>query len=721
MTEQVATDPGGRAPHRGLGGRRRALWRAFIGVAAAVLVITTAIVGSRWKRVRQTQTCLGCHSPESIHLTEHSHPRLDCVACHDPRPVRVLAQSALSLLPGQRKVAGHAPDERRRCRQCHASVVQGLRAITETRGHRVHVGGKPQLDCSACHRGGVHVTKTDHLACARCHSKLAVLHPESSRIPCTSCHDFLAMTTGPNREPSTDCRRCHAEHPGTGRTGQVTLAAAAIGVDRVHGNVPECGLCHNPHRAGVAQQAAARNCARCHAKVVRLQATERDQAHPSCSTCHLPHDRRQVLEQEICLRCHQQSLPGKDGKGRPMLANRHARCASCHVPHRLRTGTVPCADCHASQRDRLAALPNQGHADCQTCHSPHRDVSPAAGCTSCHAGHQDRAHPNCTACHDPHAGKAGVRACSSCHRGAELLPLADSEPHGGTCTKCHATHQVAGASQRCGQCHAKQAKSVLTASGARHRNCNSCHAPHRFGAAPTLCLSCHQQVGGTAHGTDCQRCHSSHGKATAEATTCASCHRDVPQIRGAHQRCTSCHSAHKPASAARCDRCHAPQVAGVRAWPQAEHQRCSTCHLPHQPASPKPCAACHRREQAQFASSRHRSCTSCHPPHRPPTVWWTQCSRCHPAQAASAQAAPGPKHAQCKNCHQPHRGLDTTCRSCHEKLPGAHATRGHHRCADCHGQHRTDVPTRGHCLRCHPQQVDHHPTAPRCSVCHLFQ
>jgi hypothetical protein len=702
--------------------RPRARWlrRALRWIALAGVVAILIAAGGRWFVGHQTYACLRCHGPDDGHLREHAHRGMNCGACHDTSLPRVARVYALRVLPGRHEDKDHAPPNRRHCRDCHSSSAEGLRPLAETRGHQVHVLGKPNLECTECHGGGMRVVRPDPGACTRCHSKLKVFSPGMAGISCTSCHDFLASTTAGRTAPPTDCQRCHADpkHPRPARPGAITQAASPVTQEMVHGNVAACALCHNPHRASAEERSSGENCSRCHAKLNRQRMEEGDPNHPRCSTCHKPHDQRVALVR-VCDRCHEQKPP--KATARPTLSSRHERCTTCHRFHRLKSEQVECASCHQKQRDVLASWSPKSHAACTSCHAPHQEKSPADACLGCHQDHSGHRHNGCTTCHDPHGNRGAAKSCASCHKSPEFVTLVSASPHKGGCANCHTTHQMGRTSERCARCHAKQASLVSSAPASRHQTCSSCHKPHTFAASTAACTSCHQQKAGGAHGNDCRKCHTAHGNPVADINACSGCHRDVPRGGGKHQTCTSCHSAHQPAASARCERCHAGNAAGVAAWPAAAHKTCASCHLTHQPTTPKSCPTCHARQASQLSPSRHQ-CRSCHSVHQAPTSGWSQCANCHRAEQASLASAPGPTHSQCKNCHtQAHAVVAGSCRSCHAQLPGAHADRGHRRCADCHGQHATGMPKRETCLKCHQKQVNHQPNATRCSVCHLFQ
>lgn len=287
-----------------------------------------------------------------------------------------------------------------------------------------------------------------------------------------------------------------------------------------------------------------------------------------------------AAQDEGCLECH-----GRDGgmlaegdfeTSRPLAdllvdAGRftrsvhagHAGCTDCHLgheefPHPADAPSMGCDNCHADQREPLAA-------------SVHGREPPAGrrapGCADCHGVHDvlpvgdrdSRLHPL-----NVH------RTCGACHSSLDVATAGPDElladPHtddthafgilksgltvSATCVSCHGGHAVHAAGdpaspldrtrveQVCSRCHVGVAEEYATSVHARTANaeghpgatCIDCHKPHAMDAqsghflveTSATCAGCHEERGGSFR-------LSYHGKVTLlgagdDVATCAACH-----------------------------------------------------------------------------------------------------------------------------------------------------------------------------------------------------
>jgi len=217
-------------------------------------------------------------------------------------------------------------------------------------------------DCIKCHQkepatieayGGKHKTE---ITCVDCHVEHAPWGTET--IPqCSKCHE------GKSHFELENCLSCHSDphHPlGLQLTGDI---------------VKPCLTCHEAQGQEFEQNPskhALKSCTFCHDVHGRI---------PDCSECHDPHVAGQVMTD--CLACHPVHRPLQI---EPAITTPRASCVPCHVEigalldqTTTRHQTFTCAFCH---RGKHPSVPK-----CQGCHGePHSPVM-----------HQKM--PNCTDCH----------------------------------------------------------------------------------------------------------------------------------------------------------------------------------------------------------------------------------------------------------------------------------------------------------------------------------
>jgi hypothetical protein len=221
----------------------------------------------------------------------------DCVKCHQDEPATVASNG------GKHNTAVT-------CLDCHQEHPPWGEEVI------------PQ--CSMCHEGRSHFELENCLSChSNPHEPLALNLADDIKEPCLTCHegpgqDFVNY---PSAHAEQSCTFCHD----------------------VHGRVPDCSECHEPHAEG--------------------------QMTSDCLGCHQAHHPLEInyamtTPRSACVPCHEEV-----GVQMEKTVTKHQ--------------TFTCAFCHRGQHPNVP--------QCQTCHGePHSPVM-----------HQKM--PNCLDCHmDPH-------------------------------------------------------------------------------------------------------------------------------------------------------------------------------------------------------------------------------------------------------------------------------------------------------------------------------
>ncbi len=223
-------------------------------------------------------------------------------------------------------------------------------------------------DCVKCHKqqpaeiasnGGKHKTE---ITCLDCH--VEHLPWGTNTIPkCSRCHQGTAHFQLEN------CLGCHTNP-------HMPIASLKLPADAK----TQCGTCHAQELAWIQQNPskhAEKSCTFCHDVHGKI---------PNCSKCHEPHLEGQQMEN--CLSCHQN--PHKPLEILPPDNTPVAYCGACHDEEAANLAKTPykhttllCVYCHNGQHPTVPK--------CQDCHgTPH---GPAI--------HKNM--PNCVDCHmDPH-------------------------------------------------------------------------------------------------------------------------------------------------------------------------------------------------------------------------------------------------------------------------------------------------------------------------------
>lgn len=224
--------------------------------------------------------------------------------------------------------------------------------------------------CGQCHPGVFQNVKHDgkrhRFHCLDCHEQLHAYNPNKKNwneiMPkCSSCH------TLPHGEAFTSCLDCHS-NPHT---------PLKIAMD--DHLIANCGTCHTDPNAQLVKfpsMHTEQGCDACHDVHGRI---------PSCMECHDPH----VAGQELmyCLSCHPVHRPleiAYDGS-----AQWNNTCATCH-------------DSVFGSWSKTVS--KHGGVNCGECHTKHGYIP---SCLMCHdTPHDERLlqkFPNCLECHiDPH-------------------------------------------------------------------------------------------------------------------------------------------------------------------------------------------------------------------------------------------------------------------------------------------------------------------------------
>jgi hypothetical protein len=247
-----------------------------------------------------------------------------------------LVAVALGTLSAPTARAELAPLDVTDCSKCHADqpatvAANGGKHRTEVSCldcHEEHPpwGEESIPECSMCHEGESHFELENCLAChSNPHEPLALHLADDIREPCLTCHegpgqDFAAYESA---HAEQSCTFCHD----------------------VHGRVPDCAECHEPHVAEqltsdclgchpahhplqitVALTTPRSFCAACHEEVgAQLEKTETKHQTFTCAFCH----RMEHPSYPTCMTCHGEPHS-------PLMHKKMPNCIDCHMdPHYL--------------------------------------------------------------------------------------------------------------------------------------------------------------------------------------------------------------------------------------------------------------------------------------------------------------------------------------------------------------------------------------------------
>jgi predicted CXXCH cytochrome family protein len=242
-----------------------------------------------------------------------------------------------------------APEE---CGRCHNYQYKWLK----------DKGGKHQMDCTTCHEQfhayNPKLQNWDAIMpkCQGCHD----LPHGSAFEACMECHQqphapkviqFATLekpVTGPDKQTVVTCAICHADQgnefakfPSKHNTAVNCQGCHA----KVHGTIPSCLDCHQPHVA--------------------------EQEYKDCLVCHAPHSAANIKKypentpNTNCAACHDQVYNALQAN---VTKHTALQCATCHVTH----GQIPkCQDCHGEPHGPGL---HQRFASCLDCHKDPHDM-----------------------------------------------------------------------------------------------------------------------------------------------------------------------------------------------------------------------------------------------------------------------------------------------------------------------------------------------------------
>ncbi len=349
--------------------------------------------------------------------------------------------------------------------------------------------------CESCHTSdkpdGADLSAQPPELCYQCHDRFAgkYQHSPSSIGACLFCHNPHEADQAKllNEPPAALCFQCHDQlEQEMNRKGNTVHAPAQ----------DDCTSCHSPHASDIGtkllKKDIVRLCTDCHIKEGISQPADFDrvtQKHQpletaqSCATCHNPHASPlggYLLAEpmDLCLTCHGEDMPGKDGKILPGITRLLKENPSHHGPIKEKN----CSGCHNPHgsdfyRILRAAYPDGFYVDgysrdkfqlCFTCHKAEamelKETTTLTnfrnGGKNLHFLHVNREKGrSCRACHATHASKQPKHLREAVPFGKSDWPLklqyrveysnpATGEPctepsascvqSGGSCVACHA-------------------------------------------------------------------------------------------------------------------------------------------------------------------------------------------------------------------------------------------------------------------------------------------
>ncbi len=224
----------------------------------------------------------------------------DCAKCHERQPAEIASNGAK-----------HKTEIN--CQDCHT-------------GHRPAVA-KNIPQCGMCHSGQKHYELEGCIGCHNPHQPLDITLKGQMTAPCLTCHAGVGeeLVSQPSKHTKLACNTCHADK---------------------HGNIPSCGVCHQPHSAEMTQN--------------------------DCKLCHQPHQPKTLqygaqTASVLCASCHKQAFN--------MLAASSAKhhdvtCVTCH---QNKHKNIPqCNDCHGLPHPEAM---HQMFPKCSTCHNIAHDLN----------------------------------------------------------------------------------------------------------------------------------------------------------------------------------------------------------------------------------------------------------------------------------------------------------------------------------------------------------
>jgi hypothetical protein len=245
-----------------------------------------------------------------------------------------LIAGVMLIAAGNQVQAGLVPLEVTDCVKCHLDEPATIEnnggkhktEVTCLDCHQEHPpwGENVIPQCSMCHQGQKHFTLENCLAChSNPHEPLALHLAADVKEPCLTCHE------GPGQD-FANYQSAHA------------LQSCTFCHD-VHGKIPDCSQCHEPH---VADQVTA-DCLGCHPAHHPLQITP-----------------AQTTPRAFCVACH-----AEEGERMEKTTTKH-QAFTCAFCHRGQHPSIPhCQECHGEPHSPLM---HQKMPNCLDCHmDPH--------------------------------------------------------------------------------------------------------------------------------------------------------------------------------------------------------------------------------------------------------------------------------------------------------------------------------------------------------------
>lgn len=382
------------------------------------------------------------------------------------------------------------------CLECHSdnslTMTKGKKEVSLYADEKIlHKSAHKKLNCTACHTGFnpddiPHKERILPVNCLSCHNKALLKH---------NFHPDMVNATGRDVKPNLSCKGCHGTH-------EVISTDVEGSRWHERSLMKSCGKCHEQEAEKFAISAhgkaldkhvkEAPNCLKCHqGDITRIHAGQDSvqlkvaQA-KMCESCHV--DNAQVADKTVrgskFVASYERSIHGMAlAKGNANAAN----CVDCHGSHEMNKSFVltskvnklnlqdVCAKCHKSIVSEYA-----GSIHAEALHKGNMD-SPV--CKDCHGEHDILEHT------DPRSPvssrNVSQQVCGQCHASVKLTQkyglstdrfqtFSDSyhglSTRGGSvevvnCASCHGAHGIKKSSdstssvskenivKTCGKCH----------------------------------------------------------------------------------------------------------------------------------------------------------------------------------------------------------------------------------------------------------------------------
>jgi hypothetical protein len=340
--------------------------RRIISIVAALLCMLTAPSAGSAQQPSDAR-CTLCHGElelmrrhttsldaaralvvDDLTIRRSAHDSLSCSSCHtgfDRYPhERTSALGTLSC-SGCHEVAAEA----------YAHGVHSQTAVSGTDG----TAATQSATCADCH--GVHDVVAIDTSSATARSRL--------NRDCVACHASAALPPDDPHVDAVTCSACHSSHD-MQRVNDATSAVAPLAQHST------CGACHTAGADSVPHDAHGRALAALDPAPGLSRLHARDDAPPTCSSCHSAHGMRAPSAAEFeadmveaCGACHEDYADTYfgtyHGKATVLGSEIVATCNACHGAHSIEPAGHPastvsaarlvdtCAACHANADARF--------------------------------------------------------------------------------------------------------------------------------------------------------------------------------------------------------------------------------------------------------------------------------------------------------------------------------------------------------------------------------